>query len=360
MILGKAKLKNNYLKEKKMKPFIPSLVYIEPRALEYQHGKELYERFKDMGIEIRETTSHNQVRGIPGDNEFKKYRNAKNTLVIGVRKTLKFDTSKPSAEYAIPLATGCMGHCHYCYLQTTLGKKPYIRTYVNLNEIFDQAKKYINERKPEITRFEAACTSDIVGIDHLTHSLKKCIEFIGQEEHGRLRFVTKYDTVDHLLDANHNGHTRFRFSINADYVIKNFEPNTSPLEKRLEAAKKVANANYPLGFIVAPIYVFDGWREGYYELFENLYKQLKGSAVKEENLTFEMIQHRFTKPAKRVIEERYPKSKLEMNEEERKYKWGRYGIGKYVYQNETQNELKETISNYINEFFPGSKIAYFT
>jgi DNA repair photolyase len=34
------------------------------------------------------------------------------------------------------------------------------------------------------------------------------------------------------------------------YVIKNFEPGTSPLDKRIEAAVKVAKAGYPLGFIV--------------------------------------------------------------------------------------------------------------
>lgn len=86
-----------------IKPFVPQLVYIEPRALEYPLGRELKEKFEGMGIEIRETTSHNQVRNIPGKNDLQKYRNAKSTLVIGVRKTLKFDTSKPSAEYAIPL-----------------------------------------------------------------------------------------------------------------------------------------------------------------------------------------------------------------------------------------------------------------
>lgn len=160
-----------------IKPFVPQLVYIEPRALEYPLGRELKEKFEGMGIEIRETTSHNQVRNIPGKNDLQKYRNAKSTLVIGVRKTLKFDTSKPSAEYAIPFATGCMGHCHYCYLQTTMGSKPYIRTYVNVEEILDQAEQYMNERAPEITRFEASCTSDIVGIDHLTHTLKAAIEY---------------------------------------------------------------------------------------------------------------------------------------------------------------------------------------
>lgn len=66
-----------------MKPFVPQLVYFEPEALSYPLGKELKEKFEKMNIEIRETTSHNQVRGIPGDNELQRYRNAKSTLVVG-------------------------------------------------------------------------------------------------------------------------------------------------------------------------------------------------------------------------------------------------------------------------------------
>ncbi|MGD6817561.1 spore photoproduct lyase [Metabacillus sp. 113a] len=341
-----------------VKPFVPQLVYFEPRALEYPLGVELKEKFEKMGLELRETTSHNQVRNIPGKNHLQQYRNAKSTLVIGVRKTLKFDSSKPSAEYAIPLATGCMGHCHYCYLQTTMGSKPYIRTYVNVEEILEQAQSYMEERAPDITRFEASCTSDIVGVDHLTHSLKKTIEYFGKSDLGQLRFVTKFHHVDHLLDADHNGKTRFRFSVNADYVIKHFEPGTSPLDKRIEAAVKVARAGYPLGFIVAPIYIHEGWQEGYKQLFVKLYESLPKDAV--QDITFEMIQHRFTKPAKRVIEKNYPKTKLEMSEDERRYKWGRYGIGKYIYQKDEEQELRDTLEDYIEAYFPQAKIEYFT
>lgn len=341
-----------------IKPFTPQLIYVEPGALECSRGKKLISKFEDMGIEIRETTSHNQIRNLPGDNHFQKYRTAKSTLVVGVRKTLKFDTSKPSAEYAIPLATGCMGHCHYCYLQTTMGSKPYIRTYVNVDEIFESAEKYMAERAPESTRFEASCTSDIVGVDHLTHHLKQAIEFFGQSEHGKLRFVTKFPHVDHLLDADHQGKTRFRFSINDDYIIKYFEPGTGRLSERIEAAVKVAEAGYPLGFIVAPIYIHDGWKEGYYEMFEKLEAALPAFARKD--LTFELIQHRFTKPAKRVIQENYPMTKLELDESKRKLKWGPYGIYKYVYQDEQQQDIKGTISGYINKFFPEAGIDYFT
>lgn len=341
-----------------MKPFVPQLVYIEPKALEYELGRELKQKFEAMGLEIRETTSHNQIRNLPGDNDFQKYRIAKSTLVVGVRKTLKFDSSKPSAEYAIPFATGCMGHCHYCYLQTTMGSKPYIRTYVNLDEIFDAADNYMKERAPEITRFEASCTSDIVGIDHLTHSLKRAIEYFGKSEHGQLRFVTKFHHVDHLLDADHQGKTRFRFSVNADYVIKNFEPGTSSLDLRIEAAAKVAGADYPLGFIVAPIYLHEGWQDGYKTLFQKLYDKLPAHAT--EDLTFELIQHRFTKPAKRVIQQNYPMTKLELDEAKRQYKWGRYGIGKYVYTKDEATEIKDTLSQYIHSYFPQARIEYFT
>lgn len=341
-----------------VKPFVPQLVYIEPRALEYPLGKELQRKFETMGIEIRKTTSHNQIRNLPGENDFQKYRIAKSTLVVGVRKTLKFDTSKPSAEYAIPFATGCMGHCHYCYLQTTMGSKPYIRTYVNIDEIFDAAENYMQERAPEITRFEASCTSDIVGIDHLTHTLKRAIEYFGKSKYGKLRFVTKFEHVDHLLDAEHNGKTRFRFSINDDYVIKYFEPGTSRLNERIQAAVKVAEAGYPLGFIVAPIYIHNGWEEGYKEMFEKLEDSLPPFARKD--LTFELIQHRFTQPAKRVIQHNYPMTKLELDESKRKWKWGKYGIGKYVYTDPEQEAIKDTLGGYVQKFFPEAKIEYFT
>ena len=341
-----------------VKPFVPQLVYVEPRALEYPLGKQLIDKFEDMGIEIRETTSHNQIRNLPGGNHFQKYRIAKSTLVVGVRKTIKFDTSKPSAEYAIPFATGCMGHCHYCYLQTTMGSKPYIRTYVNTEEIFDAAEQYMAERAPDLTRFEASCTSDIVGVDHLTHTLKRAIEYFGQSKYGQLRFVTKFEHVDHLLDAEHNGKTRFRFSINDDYIIKYFEPGTSRLQGRINAAVKVAEAGYPLGFIVAPIYLHEGWKKGYKEMFEQLSESMPSFAKKD--LTFELIQHRFTQPAKRVIQQNYPMTKLELDESKRKKKWGRYGIYKYVYQDEEQEEMKDTLGGYIQNHFPEAKIEYFT
>ncbi|WP_209860436.1 spore photoproduct lyase [Paenibacillus shirakamiensis] len=343
---------------RRTKPFIPDFVYFEPAALDYPRGQKIMDWVVSKNLPYKMTSSHNRITGLPGDNELQQYKNAKRTLVVGVRKTLKFEQSKPSAEYAIPISTGCMGHCHYCYLQTTLGAKPYIRVYVNTEDILGAAKQYIEERKPELTRFEAACTSDPVGIEHITGSLTDLINFMAKEEYGRLRFVTKFHHVDPFLKLNHNGHTRIRFSINSDYVIRQFEPATSRFEERIEAAGKVAKAGYPLGFIIAPIIWYDGWEEGYADLLQRLSIAMPKEPVKD--LTFELIQHRFTKTAKATIEKRYPKTKLEMDIEKRKKKWGMYGQNKYVYPDEQQNALREFITERIFEHFPYARIDYFT
>nr|WP_223879756.1 MULTISPECIES: spore photoproduct lyase [Paenibacillus] len=340
-------------------PFVPELVYFEPDALQYPKGERILNWVREQGIPYRMTTSHNRITNLPGETESEQYKIAKRTLVVGLRKTLEFDQSKPSADYAIPIATGCMGHCHYCYLQTTLGAKPYIRVYVNTDDVIAAAKRYIEQGAPKITTFEAACTSDPVGLEHITGSLAELITFMADEPLGRLRFVTKFPHVDSLLGLKHNGHTRIRFSINADYVIRNFEPATSRFEERLEAAGKVARAGYPLGFIIAPIIWHDGWEEGYGELLSRLALAMPPGTT-GKGLTFELIQHRFTKTAKSVIEKRYPKTKLEMDIEKRKKKWGRWGQNKYVYPDEQQNALREFLTERIFEHFPEAGIDYFT
>ncbi|TFE29875.1 spore photoproduct lyase [Cohnella luojiensis] len=338
--------------------FVPELVYFEPAALDYPKGQRILSWVKERNLPYQMTTSHNRITNLPGDTELEQYKTAKRTLVVGIRKTLKFNTSKPSAEYAMPLATGCMGHCHYCYLQTTLGAKPYIRVYVNMDDILNATRQYIEERSPEITRFEAACTSDPIGLEHLTGSLADAITFMADQPFGRLRFVTKFHHVDSLLPLRHNGNTRIRFSVNADYVIRNFEPATSRFHERIEAAGKIGRAGYPLGFIIAPIIWFDGWQEGYGELISKLAETLPPDAT--QDLTFELIQHRFTKTAKTIIEKRYPKSKLEMDEAKRKKKWGRWGQHKYVYPDEQAEALREFITERIFEHFPQAKLEYFT
>lgn len=337
--------------------FVPRRVFFEQAALDYQLGKKLYDSFRELNVELKITGSHNRVTGIPGKTPLAGYVEAKRTLVVGVRRNLKFETCKPSAHYQLPLVTSCPGMCEYCYLNTTLGKKPYIRVYVNIDEILDRAGSYIKERAPEITVFEGAATSDPLPVEPWTGALRQVIEFFGREEYGRFRFVTKFTDLDLLLDARHNGHTRFRFSLNTDHVISRFERGTPRLAERVEAAARVAGAAYPLGFIIAPILVYTGWQEEYTELFRELQSALASGVPAD--LTFEFITHRFTARAKTNILDVFPETELPMDEEGRRFKFGQFGYGKYVYPQDVFTGVKEHMYQLAAGYFPQARVEYF-
>ena len=252
--------------------------------------------------------------------------------------------------------------CEYCYLSTTLGPKPYLRIYVNIEEILDITKNIIETRAPEITVFEGAATSDPIPVEKYTGNLKRTIEFFGKEPLGQFRFVTKFTNIDSLLNLEHNNHTRFRFSLNCQKAIKDFEHKTPELLDRVLAVSKMLKAGYPIGFIVAPIFRFENWEEEYIELFALLDKYLYENMPPNwspKDLTFEFISHRYTLRAKSNILNVFPNSKLPMNEEDRKFKYGQFGYGKYIYSPEEISELREFFLNKTEEYFPGAKIEYF-
>lgn len=135
--------------------FIPKRVIFEKGSLDTEIGQNIFNKVKDIpNVEIINASSNRIKSNIPGDNLYEQYRSGKETLVVGYRKSLKFQTCKPSANYQLPLVSGCMGRCEYCYLNTQLGDKPYIRVFVNIDDILKKAKEYIDERSPAVTIFE--------------------------------------------------------------------------------------------------------------------------------------------------------------------------------------------------------------
>lgn len=198
--------------------FNPKRIIFEKGTLDTDVGKNIYNKFRDnKDVEIINISSNRIKEHIPGENLYEQYRSGKQTMVVGIRKSLKFQTCKPSANYQLPLVSGCMGRCEYCYLNTQLGDKPFIRVFVNVDEILEQTKKYIEDRKPQVTIFEGAATSDPVPVEPYTNSLKKTIEFLEERKKEDLDLllntvmwiaywmlniiiIQKYDLVSILLE----------------------------------------------------------------------------------------------------------------------------------------------------------------
>ncbi len=306
----------------------------------------------------------NTVRWLPGDNARERFLAAKRTLVVGVRRTLKLAGCRPSADYQLPLSTSCPGLCTYCYLHTTLGKTPTLRLYVNLEEIMQVAANYLEQRLPRTTTFEGSATSDPLALEHFSGALARTITFFAGQEKGWFRFVTKQTAVTPLLNLKHNGKTRIRFSINVPEVEQKFERGVPSVKKRIEAALAVRQKGYPVGFLIAPIFVFSGWQEQYKELIYTVHDLWKPDAaddippVEGFDPSFELITHRFTARAKKNIAELFPENALPHEEAERRFKFGQFGYGKYIYDKPVFAEIKEELIPLIEQLFEKGKVDY--
>ena len=333
--------------------FVPQLVFVEKKALEYRLGQDLLNKFRRNNIPIQ--IYERRLPSVDPDwTPRERFLHFKRTLVVGIWRQREFQTCKPSAHYQLPLISGCPGLCQYCYLATNLADRPYVKVYANTEDIFDRAREYVKVRSPEVTIFEASATSDPVAVEEWTGSLRKAIKFFAQLPNARLRFVTKFADVETLLGLDHQEKTEVRFSINAPWAVQRFEQGVSPVRMRLEAAARVQAEGYPIGILIAPIFLYPNWQQQYDLLIKEV-----AQVLPDAPLTFELITHRFTARAKAVIKDVFPQSELPLSEEERQLKYGQFGYRKFVYPRQQTKELELFFRDRITTLMPQAQILYF-
>lgn len=345
----------------KTRLWMPDRVLFTPDALAEPWGQKILSRVQSLNLPIEELP-RNRLTGLRGETDQETYAIAKRTLAIVTAPPSSFKLSPipPSADWQFHLAEGCPAHCQYCYLAGSLQGPPVIRAFANLPQTLQNLAAY--ERPNSATSFEVSCYTDPLGIEHLLGSLAECIRYFGTRENGRLRWVSKFDAVDELIDLPHNGHTRCRFSVNAAPISNRLEGGTASVANRLQALRKLAlprergGGGYPVGLVIAPIMAIEDWQDHYMQLFDDLSNALDF----EVDLTFELISHRFTPGSKSVLQAWYPNSKLEMDESNRVMKRNKFGGVKYVYDGDTMKTMRKFFEQQIQERFPQAKILYWT
>ncbi|MEW6183745.1 MAG: spore photoproduct lyase [Bacillota bacterium] len=335
-----------------MPSFVPEVLMVHKTALDYPLGRDVKKRLEDRGVHT--IVYDGKIPALVRKSFREGFLCSKRMMVLSVWKDRGFQTCRPSADYQLPLVSGCPGLCEYCYLNTNLGRRPYIKINVNVGDVLRRAGEYVRERLPEATVFEGAATSDPVAVEGWTGSLRRAVEFIASLDGAGFRFVTKYTDVEGLTGITHGGKTEIRFSINCDPVIAKYETGVPRLTSRLKAAGVCARAGYPVGFLVAPIFYFEGWRGEYKRMLRAAAEQL-GNNIS----TFELITHRFTVRSRDIIRQAYPETQVPLDETERVFKFGQFGYGKYVYPPELYAEIKEFFTAIIAELFPRARMLYF-
>ena len=316
------------------------IVFYEPQALEYPLGQELLEKYKHL--EWTEIESHNRIPELI-NSENKEFTHLKQHLVLGIRKTHKYTENHKVSDWLVPYtSSGCRAMCLYCYLVCNYNKCSYLRLFVNREQMMSRLIK--TDASADVPQtFEIGSNSDLVLENTITGNLNWTIKQFARAAKGNITFPTKFDMVEPLLGLDHRGKVIFRMSVNPEEIIRQVEIGTSFLKERIKALNSMAEADYKVGMLIAPIILVPEWKKLYTELIDTLADELSDKVKQTGFIEIIFMTYSFVQNA--INTEAFPNATPIFDKQQMT---GR-GRGKYCYRNEIRAEAEAYIRQQLSQ-----------
>ena len=168
----------------------------------------------------------------------------------------------------------CGYGCSYCSIQSFFDGKQ-----ISFDKGFADKLKNLELDPQQTYHIGTGQSSDSLMWGNSHGVLDALIEFAWANPNVILELKTKSANVNHLLRVDAPKNILCTWSLNTPTLIQYEEHGTATLEKRLNAARKVADAGYLVGFHFHPIIHYDHWQRDY----ELVVRQL-GSLFKTEEV----------------------------------------------------------------------------
>ncbi len=203
--------------------------------------------------------------------------------------------------FTLDAVESCGFDCSYCSIQS----------FYNQNQvIFDKnfAKKLKNIKLDPNKRYHIGTgqSSDSLMWGNKEGVLDAVMEFARKNQNIILEFKTKSDNIKYLLENELPKNIIVTWSLNTPIIIENEEHLTAKLDKRIQAARKVANKGIKVGFHFHPIVEYEGYLEDYKKIYETLQEKFTPDEV--AMVSFGTLT--FIKPVLKQIRAREFKSKI--------------------------------------------------
>ncbi len=159
----------------------------------------------------------------------------------------------------------CGYGCSYCSIQSFFDGKQ-----IHFDRGFADKLRQLELDPQKTYHIGTGQSSDSLMWGNSHGVLDAVIEFARENPNVILELKTKSANVNHLLRADAPKNILCTWSLNTPTMILHEEHGTASLEKRLAAARKVADAGFTVGFHFHPIIQYEGWREDYPAIVEQL------------------------------------------------------------------------------------------
>jgi spore photoproduct lyase len=290
-------------------PFYPKNIYYEAQAeksILFENIKTLFPRANYVEME--------SLKNFVKSRSFtlKDYNNRSDNLFL-IKERYDFFKSCPCTSgvvkcgyYVMNLGMGCIYDCSYCFLQS-YQNIPAIVIPCNITDYLQDEKIIsLTQGFLKYKRIGSGEFSDSLVFDHITNFSAHIINYFKNKKDIFFEFKTKSSNIENLLNAGGQENIVVAWSINSYEMTKSNEFNTSPIQERLEAAKKCAQVGFSTAFHFDPIIYYQDWKQGYKNAVNMVFDIVPNSSIKWISLgTLRMPTYQKT-----TIENRFPETKI--------------------------------------------------
>ncbi|MCP4408840.1 MAG: DNA photolyase [Gammaproteobacteria bacterium] len=285
----------------------PSIIEAWPIDKDLEPGKEtkkallkrLHEHWNTLKIQPKYPQDH-QSQAQASYPKPELIMREKDTLGLG-RCPVASTKTRCCNLLTLDAVENCGFDCSYCSIQSF-----YHGNKIHFDSRFAGKLKNLRLDPKQIYHIGTGQSSDSLMWGNKNGVLDSLIAFALNNPNVILELKTKSKNIAYLLRQPVPRNIICSWSLNTPTIISHEEHHTASLEKRLDAARRIADKGLVVGFHFHPMVHYDGWREQYCTVFETLLDRFDPSEVAMISLGTLT----FIKPVIRQIRSRNFKSKI--------------------------------------------------
>lgn len=201
----------------------------------------------------------------------------------------------------VNLGFGCRFECEYCFLQQYQNLHAVLLP-ANVDEFLAKIDQAHFRTGPfDRPRIGSGEFTDSLVFDDITQYSAQLVPFFRKRPQWQFEFKTKSTNIGGLLQVGGCENVVVSWSVNAAPITEKAEHFTPKLTARLQAACEVARAGYRLGFHFDPVVIYEGYRQDYARVVQEMSDTLPHDKI----AWISVGTLRFSRELKKQIETRF-------------------------------------------------------
>jgi spore photoproduct lyase len=277
-----------------------SIIDIFPQ---HEQKRVVFERLKRTYEDIRNKPNSYEnfrLKNIPKEQKFNFKTEHKDGFGLGLCPVAS-EKTRCCNLMTLDAVESCGFDCSYCSIQSF-----YNQNNITFDSGFKDKLLNLNLDKNKTYHIGTGQSSDSLMWGNREGILDALFEFASNNPNVILEFKTKSDNIKYFLENEVPRNIICTWSLNTPTIIKNEEHLTASLEKRIGAARKVADKGVKVGFHFHPIVEYENYLDEYGEV----YKKLIETFSPDEVVLVSFGTLTFIKPVIKKLREREFRTKI--------------------------------------------------